>query len=130
MLAGLLSAKKQLNKADLGKWGESKAAKYLRRAGYDLLTRNYRCFRGEIDIVAVDPDENLVFVEVKTRISEEFTEAETAVDTEKRRRLIRAAKHFISSYDLRHRPSRFDVLIVIPGNWRPQIRHHKHAFVG
>ena len=51
---------------NLGAAGEKAAAKYLRRRGYRIVARNYRCRGGEIDLIALDAD-TIVFVEVKTR---------------------------------------------------------------
>ena len=61
-----------------GKIGEDAAVYYLTRQGYRIICRNFRCIQGEIDIIAKDED-NLVFVEVKTRTSIKYGEAREAV---------------------------------------------------
>lgn len=61
-----------------GKTGEDMATEYLLKKGYMIICRNFRCFQGEIDIVARDND-YLVFIEVKTRTSTKYGEAREAV---------------------------------------------------
>lgn len=64
-----------------GKVGEDAAIYYLQKEGYVLICRNFRCFQGEIDIIAKDGN-YLVFVEVKTRTSTKYGEARDAVRRE------------------------------------------------
>lgn len=54
-------------RAVVGAWGESQAAVFLERLGWQILERNWRCSAGEIDLVALEPDGTVVLVEVKTR---------------------------------------------------------------
>jgi putative endonuclease len=96
--------------AAVGEAKERLACSYLEGRGLRLVARNYRCRRGEIDLVMRDAD-ILVFVEVRFRRSSRFgTPAET-VDTHKQRRLAAAAHHYLQQH-----PSalscRFDVLAV------------------
>ena len=65
----------------LGAVGESKAAWYLKRNGYQILRTNYRCRTGEIDIIA-RKDEFIVFVEVKARKDASFAEARNLSPTQ------------------------------------------------
>jgi len=69
---------------------QRQAKKHLKRQGLKFLTANFRSERGEVDLVFRDSD-CLVFVEVKTRSSEEWVRPAAAVDKERRRRLTRAA---------------------------------------
>ena len=64
--------------ARFGQWGERMAAVYLRDKGYEILARNFRTVRGELDIVAAR-DGTIVFVEVKSRRSERFVRPADAV---------------------------------------------------
>ena len=77
-----------------GELGERAAKKHLKRQGLKFLTANFRSPRGEIDLIFRDGD-CLVFVEVKTRSSEEWTRPAAAVNTERRRRLTRAALDYL-----------------------------------
>jgi putative endonuclease len=97
---------------DLGARGEKIAAKYLRRQGYKVLMRNFRSGKAEVDIVARHKDW-LVFVEVKTRRTEQFGLPSEAVDREKQRNLSKAALDYLR---LLHNPRirfRFDVVEVV-----------------
>jgi len=114
----------------LGKWGERRCERFLKRKGLKTLTRNYACKAGEIDLIMVDTDRSIVFVEVKTRTDEEFAPAESVVTAPKMDKMSRTARYFISSYDIANRPYRFDIVAVTLGKRGPaQVRHYKNAFV-
>ena len=97
-----------------GKRGEDLAHRLLRRQGLTIVARNYRTRggRGEIDLVARDGD-TLVFVEVKSRASEEFGSPDRAVDQEKRKLLVRAAGEYAARARIPWERVRFDVVNVI-----------------
>lgn len=112
----------------LGQRGEAVAARYLRRLGYKIIARGDRSKWGEIDLIAVD-GQTVVFVEVKTRQSQEAGHPAEAVAAEKQRRLTRAALAFLKRHHLLDRPARFDVIAVTwPEGQRPTIEHFKNAF--
>ena len=81
--------------ADTGRRGEQAAVDYLRRAGFAILERNWRSGRYELDIVARRWDE-LHFIEVKTRRRDGLTPPEQALDSHKRRALVRAANAYLT----------------------------------
>ena len=84
----------RLKKRISGRLGEDFAAKYLRRNGYKILTRNYSEHHiGEIDIIAHKRD-TLVFVEVKSRSSDTFGAPADAVTYDKQRKIMRTADMF------------------------------------
>jgi putative endonuclease len=113
----------------LGRWGERRSCRYLKGKGYRLITQNFRCNSGEVDIVMADGD-SLVFVEVKTRRNENTASAQSAVNSNKRQRLTRAANRFVRQYKITNKPLRFDVMAVVLGDkGSPEIRHYKNAFV-
>jgi putative endonuclease len=101
----------------------------LRRLGYVIVARGHRDNIGEIDLVAVD-GRTLVFVEVKTRTSQDAGHPADAVDAEKQRRLTRLALSYMKRHDLLENPARFDVVAVIwPDKGRkPTIEHFQNAF--
>lgn len=106
----------------LGRWGEERALRWLRERGYRIVARNYRWRGGEIDLIARDGD-TLAFIEVKARTDEDFGPPEGALTPEKRRRIIRAAQHYIAE----HQPGldlRFDVVAIVGD----EIRLYKDAF--
>jgi putative endonuclease len=117
------------DRARLGQWGEKRAEKLLRGKGLKVLARNVFCKTGELDLVMVDTDGTLVFVEVKTRADEGFAPAEAAITPAKKRRMTRAAHYFLACHDLRDRLYRFDVVTIVLGySGRPEIRHYENAF--
>jgi putative endonuclease len=111
-----------------GELGERAAKKHLKRQGLKFLTANFRSPRGEIDLIFRDGD-CLVFVEVKTRSSEEWTRPASAVNAERRRRLTRAALDYLRL--LRNPPvkARFDIVEVLlqEGAVR-EVRHLPNTF--
>ena len=113
----------------LGRWGQRQAERFLHRAGCRTLTRNYGFRGGEIDLIMADGSGAVAFVEVKTRRSEDFAPAKSAVNTKKQQKLIRTAKRFLGTYKLSDRPLRFDVItVVLNENGPPQIKHYPSAF--
>jgi putative endonuclease len=114
----------------LGKWGERRCEKFLRKRGLRTLTRNYACKAGEIDLIMVDGDRSIVFIEVKTRMAEEFTPTESVITTPKIDKMTKTARYFLSAHEIENRPYRFDIVTVTLGRHGPaQIRHYKNAFV-
>ena len=83
-----------------GLWGEIYAARFMRENGYEIITANYRCRLGEIDIIA-KKDGFLVFTEVKTRSLGAIAPGREAVGDAKQERIIETASIFIkkNSYD-------------------------------
>jgi len=114
----------------LGRWGEKHSERFLKKKGLKVLTRNFLCKTGEIDLVMVDNDGSIVFVEVRTKASEEFSSVESSITFPKKTRLIKAARYFISTNNIENRPFRFDIVAIVLGNkGKPQVRHYENAFV-
>jgi len=114
----------------LGRRGELAAARYLKRQGYKIVARSDRLRPGELDLVAVDKDRTIVFVEVKTRKSQDAGHPSEAVTPAKQRRLTRLAVTFLKRHGLLEYKCRFDVIAVTwpEGKWFPRIEHFKNAF--
>ncbi len=114
----------------LGQRGEAAAARFLWRRRYKIIARGSRLGPGELDLVAVDTDRTIVFVEVKTRQSQKAGHPAEAVDHPKQRRLSRLAVTYLKAHGLLEYRARFDVIAVIwpQGKWFPKIEHFKNAF--
>ncbi|OPL15384.1 MAG: hypothetical protein AVO39_08210 [delta proteobacterium MLS_D] len=112
---------------DRGLLGEKIAARYLQKQGYCILSSNYRCVFGEIDIIARDGDE-IVFVEVKSRTSSTFGDPEVSVTLSKQKKLSRTALRYLEDHDLCGRKARFDVLAVRMTSRENTIHHIRDAF--
>ena len=78
----------------VGRWGEQAAAEYLEKQGYQILARNFRAGRGEVDIIARQKNV-LVFVEVKARSSNRYGYPEHSVTPRKRQNILSAAEKYI-----------------------------------
>lgn len=117
-------------RARLGRWGEDLAAQHLEATGARVLARNWRCERGELDIVAVEAGGTIVFCEVKTRSGTGFGEPAEAVGPVKARRIRGLAIAWLRE----HRPRgegelRFDVVSAVRSRTGPpQVVHLRGAF--
>ena len=119
-----------MEKRELGNFGEERAARYLRRRGYRIVERNFRCRQGEIDLIA-EGRGFLVFVEVKLRKDERFAEAREFVTAAKQRRILAAAQLWLTQHETDRQP-RFDVVEVYApqGEKGPvRIEHIEDAFM-
>ncbi len=111
-----------------GELGERAAKKHLKRLGLKFLTANFRTPRGEIDLIFRD-DDCLVFVEVKTRSSEEWTRPAAAVNAERRRRLTRAALDYLHRLRNPQVKVRFDIVeVLLADGVVREVRHLPNTF--
>ena len=101
-----------------GRAAEQAALDAARSAGCSLVARNYRCRRGEIDLILTEA-RVLVFVEVRYRSGAGFGDGAASITAAKRRRIIAAATHFLGTfYRNSLPPCRFDVASVAPPHYR------------
>ena len=115
--------------ARLGREGEEAAYWHLRGKGFIIVARNYRA-RGshkEIDLIGWEAD-TLVFVEVKTRSLETPVAPEAAVDREKERLLIAAAREYRLQARRLSAPIRFDIVSVLASPGETKVEHFRDAF--
>ncbi len=112
----------------LGKIGEDIAGRFLLDNGYEILERNWRFKRAEIDIIAKDTDGILVFVEVKTRSYDYFGEPASFVDEKKQKIMADAASQYMQRIGYEW-AVRFDIIgIIVKGEEKIEISHYKDAF--
>jgi len=100
-----------MNRQELGKLGEKLAKKFLKKRGYHIRETNFRCRRGEIDIVARKKN-YLVFVEVRTKSNLDFGTPEESITQSKKEKLITSALTYINTH--KNLPSlwRIDVVAI------------------
>jgi putative endonuclease len=96
---------------EIGRKGEELAVRYLKKLGYSIIEKNYRCPMGEVDIIAREGD-ILVFIEVKTRKDISFGRPKEAIDYRKRWQISKVAQYFLKKKNLQNISARFDVLEV------------------
>ena len=115
----------------IGKRGEQIAKEFLEKRGCKILAQNYRYGNSEIDLIALDNDE-LAFVEVKTRTSKKFGEPEFAVTRKKFNQMKTAAENFITENEnsLEYSSVRFDVIAISFEKGKPQIEHFENVSLG
>lgn len=117
-----------LNKPQrFGQKAEAMAARFLKRRGYKIITRNHRTRSGEIDIIARE-GETLVFVEVKARTSLRYGSAKAAVTPHKQRQVAKVALGYLKMTDQSHVKARFDVVTVTRRDGRHTIDLIRNAF--
>ncbi len=113
-----------------GDEGEEMAVEFLVKKGYEIIERNYRYGKGELDIIAKDPEKNeTVFVEVKTKNNLEFGDPVYSVTKNKIKQLKRMAELYLYDKDIDEVDCRFDVVTVLLVNPdKPEIEHYENAF--
>lgn len=115
------------HKQVLGKEGERIAERYLKKKGFTLLERNYRCPVGELDLIVQDR-RVVVFVEVKTRSDHRFGTPLESVQQRKQDKMIKAALYFLSQRRLHQSEARFDVVGISFEGGEPTVEHIENAF--
>ena len=110
-----------------GEKGESMAARYLKKAGYKILEKNYRTQLGEVDIIAKDGG-TIVFVVVKSRRSVQFGSPKWAVTPQKQRKISMVALQYLKTRAWSNAKARFDVVTVIATKEKQTIELIKNAF--
>ncbi|OGF64551.1 MAG: hypothetical protein A2Y62_06775 [Candidatus Fischerbacteria bacterium RBG_13_37_8] len=110
-----------------GDYGETLAVNFLKKHGYTIIQRNYKCIYGEIDIIAKE-NNCIVFIEVKTRKTGGEILPEDSINYAKERRLTKAAEYYINGLDYYDGDFRFDVVSIIVNNNKPQITIITDAF--
>ena len=109
-------------KRRLGFRGERRAVKYLKKGGYKILHRNYKCPFGEIDVIA-QKDGAVCFVEVKTRSGDDFGAPNEAVNSTRQARYKNSARYYFTNKDADF-TVRFDIIEVT----KEGINHIENAF--
>ena len=112
---------------DLGFRGEDLATAHLLSKGFSILERNWKSGHKEIDVIATTRTE-IVFVEVKTRHSEDCIAALDAVDRKKRQLLIYAADAYVRQHQI-DLPARFDIITIVGTAPDFHIEHIEDAFI-
>ena len=111
---------------ELGELGEDLAVEELEKNGYEIVERNWRYKKAEIDIIA-RRDEVLAIVEVKTRSSDYFGDPQDFVNTKKIKMLVEAVNEYVNSKDLEVEV-RFDIMAIIINKNKLTIEHLEDAF--
>lgn len=115
-----------MNSSEKGKQGEAVAIDWLMKQGYVILESNWRNRHLEIDVIA-QKDNEIIFIEVKTRFSKNWGAPWEAVNAKKRRLIIAAAEIYIHCKRCKLEP-RFDILSILVSGGVHDVLHIPHAF--
>ena len=125
-----MKASNHYSKKQIGRLGEEIAVLFIQNLGYHLVSQNWRCQIGEIDIIAQEHD-TLVFIEVKSRLfHHRFGAAKESITIRKQQKIRTLAKTYLSIHHKFDHKIRFDCITV---EWNdcfevPNIQHLKAAF--
>ncbi|NIP47128.1 MAG: YraN family protein [Gammaproteobacteria bacterium] len=111
----------------LGSWAEDLACRHLIDRGLILITRNYRCRHGEIDLVMRDT-ETIAFIEVRLRSRTDFGSGADSVDARKQARLISSAEHYLQRHANIVAKCRFDVVSITRRDNAHRLEWIRNAF--
>lgn len=111
---------------ELGKKGEQLAVDYLLKSNYEILERNYRFQKAEVDIIA-QKDTILAIVEVKTRSTIDFGNPQDFVKPKQIKNLVKAVDEYITKNDI-HLEVRFDIIAIVKAKNKFEIEHLENAF--
>ena len=114
----------------IGAAGEQSALKFLEVKGYELVHRNFRFQRAEVDLIVQNESKKLlVFVEVKTRRNRKFGEPEESVTQRKIDQICKSAEGFLIKYpEYTDYTKRFDVIAIMLEGESEKIKHFENAF--
>lgn len=113
---------------NIGKEGEKIAKAFLLKKGYNIIHSNWRIGNLEVDLIAEDQEE-IVFIEVKTRTDEDYDSALESVTMDKEHNLVNAANIYLQQLSF-EAPCRFDVIAVKNMEKKWSILHITDAFSG
>lgn len=99
---------------ELGKWGECKAAEFLRNKGLYIRHIDWRDKHRDLDIVAIDEDmTTLHVVEVKTRSTDVWGDPEESINLEKKNNILKATANYVRLYHLEHLDLKYDTISIV-----------------
>ena len=114
-------------KNKIGKFGQQLAGQFLKERNYQILAENFYTQEGEIDLVAQKQGQ-LIFIEVKTRLSDKFGLPEEAIDQRKKEKLYQTALKYLEKEEVKDDNFRIDCIAIEidKANKKAKIRHHKN----
>lgn len=121
--------RKKNHRQELGSKGEDIAVRFLKKKGYRIIRRNYRCKYGEIDIIA-EHDNITAFIEVRTIQAENFGTPQDFITNIKTEHISKSALNYIKKENLFDRSCRFDLVAINFSDTlsEPKIEHIENAF--
>jgi len=111
---------------ELGIYGEELAVHHLEKLGYQIIERNFRFKKFEVDIIATK-DQKIIVIEVKTRVTSEIGEPYKAVTRKKQKQIITTADYYIKLKNL-FIDVQFDIISIVHNSFRTNLEHIPNAF--
>jgi putative endonuclease len=115
-----------MNTTELGAFGEQLACDYIQNKNFQILERNFKFKKNEVDIIA-KKENQLIIIEVKTRQTAEIGEPWKAVTRIKQKQIIQVANHYIQSNQITL-DTRFDIISIVRNSFSTEIEHIESAF--
>lgn len=115
-----------MNNSELGSLGEQMACDYIQKKDFQILERNYRFKKNEIDIIA-KKENQLIVIEVKTRQTAEIGEPWQAVTRSKQKQIIHVSNQYVQTNKI-ELETRFDIISIVHNTFRTEIIHLEGAF--
>jgi putative endonuclease len=115
-------------KRSIGDAAEKLAEKFLKQRGYKLLQQNFSCRYGEIDLIMLSPDEEIVFIEVRYRKSEDFGGAKASITESKQRKIQKTAEYYLQQHEQDNAICRCDTITITSRGDAPHIEWLENAF--
>jgi putative endonuclease len=115
-----------MNNSELGSLGEQMACDYIQKKDFQILERNYRFKKNEIDIIA-KKENQLIVIEVKTRQTAEIGEPWQAVTRNKQKQIIQVANQYVQTNQI-ELETRFDIISIVHNSFRTELTHLESAF--
>lgn len=117
----------RISTVERGTWAEDFACRHLLDHGLQLVTRNYRCRHGEIDLIMRDGS-TIAFVEVRLRNRTDFGSGAESVDARKQARLLSSAEHYLQRHATLLADCRFDVVSILQSGNTYELEWIRNAF--
>ena len=117
---------KSINKKNKGVESEDQACNFLQHKGLNLITRNYYCRQGEIDLIMSDK-ETTVFIEVRYRKNNHYGDAKESITIQKQNKIRTTALHYMQSHPDSNNV-RFDVIAITGEGSQQQFEWIQNAF--
>jgi len=111
---------------ELGDFGEGLALQFIRKKNYSIVTTNYRFQRNEVDLIC-ENDQEIIFIEVKTRQTAQIGPPWKAVTKQKQKQIIKCANHYLITKDI-DKNARFDIISIVHNTSGTFIEHIENAY--
>lgn len=116
-------------KQEIRKWGENLACQYLEKNNYEIVEKNFKCYQGEIDIIAKDKKKNeFVFIQVKTSSDLRYGNPTELLEKQEQKYIKQAVQNYFCKNNFEFQESRFDMIEVLIERNKAKVKHIEEVF--